>query len=67
MEEKKDKLLLSSTDVADTLGVAEQTLRVWRHRKVGPPYFKLGGTIRYSSFDVDQYLEDSRRFPLNNV
>jgi hypothetical protein len=38
------------------LGVEEGTLTQWRHRRVGPRWYKPEGGIRYDPFDVRAYL-----------
>lgn len=44
---------LTSQEVADLLRLPVATLRAWRHRKVGPPAFKVGKHLRY---DLTQVL-----------
>lgn len=55
-------------DAAAYLGVAPGTLRTWRHRRVGPKSFRLGGRIVYRRRALDDYLDaceaaDSRSNP----
>lgn len=38
------------------LGVAERTLEDWRYRKVGPPFARVGGRVRYQKDRVDRWL-----------
>lgn len=55
-----DKLLFPA-EVAEIIGVDPQLLADWRHRKVGPPYVKLGHrTVRYNPESVSRWL-DSRQ------
>ena len=51
-----DMQLLKSADVARMLSVTKQTLADWRHRKVGPKYYKLPG-VRYKLADIIQWQE----------
>jgi hypothetical protein len=44
--------------VAEYLGdLQPHTLEQWRWRKIGPPYIKAGGRVRYRKSDVDRWLE----------
>jgi hypothetical protein len=51
----------SSRQVAVMLGLPEGTLRSWRATGVGPNWYKLEGSIRYSETDVRKYLDSNRR------
>lgn len=53
--EPVDRLLPIGT-VADRIGVDRTTLRVWRHREVGPPSFKVGGRIVYRESELTAWL-----------
>lgn len=48
---------------AEILGLAEQTLRNYRHIRKGPPYIKMGRSIRYLEADLRAYLEKHRVDP----
>ncbi len=62
----QDTPLLTSQQVADSLGVSEWCLRNWRHLGTkGPKYLKLeGGYIRYRKSDVDDWLKKQQRTPV---
>lgn len=49
--------LLSITQVAETLGVPEASLRYWRHIGTGPASIKVGRHVRYRQADIDAWLE----------
>ncbi len=50
--------LLTPEQTAELLGVAVQTLSVWRSTARYPlPYIKVGRNVRYSRADVQQYLD----------
>ena len=50
--------LLTPEQTAEMLGVAVQTLNVWRSTKRYPlPYVKVGRTVRYRASDVQEYLD----------
>ena len=34
-----------------------QTMGMWRHKGVGPPYIKVGNAVRYKMSDLTEYLE----------
>jgi hypothetical protein len=41
------------------LGVCSSvnTLRSWRFKRVGPPFIKIRGLVRYRLSDIEQFLE----------
>jgi excisionase family DNA binding protein len=50
--------LLTTEQVATRLGLAAQTLRLWRVRSGrGPVFLKLGTRVRYAAEDVNRWLE----------
>jgi len=53
--------LLTEQDVAALTKIAAATLRTNRCRRVGIPYLKLGGSVRYSEQDVLAYIAANRR------
>ena len=56
--------LFNTAQVADLLGIQQQTVRLWRHLGKGPRYVRLGGRygrVLYRVSDVDRWLE-SRTF-----
>ena len=56
--------LLSVQDLADCLAVPVATIYAWRHRRLGPPGFRVGKHVRYRRRDVEDWissrLDDSR-------
>jgi predicted DNA-binding transcriptional regulator AlpA len=57
--------LLTTREVAALLGVRERTVVVWRGRKRGPAWLRLGGNtgrspVRYRESDVLGWLEQQR-------
>lgn len=51
--------LLRPAEAAARIGVAEATLRYWRHVGRGPVSFKLGARrVVYDVADVDRWLEE---------
>lgn len=55
-----ERILLSESEVSKLTGLGVTTLQQWRVRKMGPPYHKLGGAVRYRREDIDLWLERSR-------
>lgn len=53
------KYFLTVSEVAKMFNVSKSTVgRLMDTRKI--PFFKIGGVIRFSKEDVDQYLEDNK-------
>lgn len=55
--------VVNEIQAAEILGRAIQTLRNDRHLRQGPPYIKLGRSIRYSVGDLMDYLDRHRIDP----
>jgi hypothetical protein len=51
-----EERLLTPAEVAGLLGVPVNSLKMWRYRRTGPPWLKLGRHIRYSRRDVEHWL-----------
>lgn len=49
--------LATPKEVAEYLGVKEQTLRLWATRGKGPQWIKVEGVRRYRWSAVERYLE----------
>lgn len=62
---KADKLdrLLNAKDVAKLLGIQPDTLTKWRQQGKGPRHQKLGGTVKYSEKEVQDYLKSLKNQP----
>jgi excisionase family DNA binding protein len=54
---------LGPKQAAHWLGVSVRTLEDWRARGKGPPYFKVGGGVRYSVRELETWLEACRVVP----
>ena len=50
--------LLSVEDLADYLDVPVATIYAWRHRRQGPPGFRVGRHLRFRSSDIERWIED---------
>jgi hypothetical protein len=47
---------LSPADLETLIGIPRKTLANWRSDRVGPPYYRFGGRIRYREADVLLWL-----------
>lgn len=52
--------LLTSQQVADRLGITEDSVRRLRSQKKGPAYINWGNRIRYKPQDVEDWLDANR-------
>lgn len=48
---------LTPQQAAEWTGFAESTLATWRSRGGGPPFRKVGRMIRYSTEELDRFIE----------
>ncbi len=57
--------LLRECDLAERWNTSTRTLQRWRKHQSGPPYVRLGGSIRYRLSDIEAFelrgLYDSNR------
>ncbi|MEV0990633.1 helix-turn-helix domain-containing protein [Streptomyces sp. NPDC049949] len=67
------RAFLGVQDAAEYLGISPKTLYVWRHRRQGPPSFRMGArgrvTYRIDALDAwirEQEQADSRSNPALN-
>ncbi len=47
---------LNNDEAADFLGVKPNTLEVWRTKKKGPKYSKIGSRVLYDVNDLEDYF-----------
>jgi DNA-binding transcriptional MerR regulator len=52
--------LVTTRQLAETLGITPQTLRKWRWSGFGPSFIRLGGRVVYDPADVDAWLSARR-------
>jgi predicted DNA-binding transcriptional regulator AlpA len=48
---------------AGYLALKVNTLNCWRSRREGPPFVKIGGSVRYRLADLDAWADRRRRDP----
>lgn len=51
---------INEEKLSDLTGKSISTLQQDRWRGIGVPYYKIGGSVRYSKTDVQNYLDDVR-------
>jgi hypothetical protein len=49
------KKVLTANEAAFMYGLAPGTLANWRHARVGPKFYKLGGKVAYFIDDLDSW------------
>ena len=54
---------LGPKQAAHWLGVSVRTLEDWRARGEGPPYYKVGGGVRYSIAELEAWFVGRRVVP----
>jgi len=55
---------IDEKEASQIMGVAVQTLRNWRFQGTGPPYFKIGRSVRYRLNEILAFMEERRVGPL---
>jgi len=55
-------VLLNSKDAARLLACDEKTLALWRRRRTGPAYVRLGSRlVRYTPTDLQHWITANKR------
>lgn len=49
------KDFLNQVDLSRRWGIAPRTLEQWRWKGEGPPFIKIGHTVRYRIADIETY------------
>jgi predicted DNA-binding transcriptional regulator AlpA len=47
--------------LAELFGLEDNTLRIWRMRGEGPPFYKIGKSVRYDEERVREFLADREK------
>ncbi len=50
--------LLTVEDLAEYLEVPVATVYAWRHRRQGPPGFRVGRHLRFRWSDVERWIDE---------
>jgi len=62
MMELETKKLMTTQEAAMYLGLNTKTLNNWRYaQKTNLKYIKLGGAIRYSQKDLDDFIAENTK------
>lgn len=48
---------LTTRDAAAHLKLSPQRLEIWRHQGEGPPYLKIGRSVRYDRTQLDAWVQ----------
>ena len=59
--------LVATPKAAEYLGVRPNTLEGWRIRGEGPRYRKIGRLVRYTTDDLDDYINEQARRSTSQV
>jgi predicted DNA-binding transcriptional regulator AlpA len=59
--EKQTAAFFTLDKAALYLGIASNTLYVWRHRRQGPPSFRMGGRVMYRISALDEWVNEQKR------
>ena len=54
---------LDNARAAAFLELQPKTLEIWRTRREGPPFLKIGKIVRYAITDLRAYMEAHRQKP----
>ncbi len=50
------KLMYTSVEAAQLIGLSVNTLNAWRPRNIGPKYFKIRSSVRYHLSDLLDFI-----------
>ncbi|WP_346158720.1 helix-turn-helix domain-containing protein [Streptomyces roseiscleroticus] len=70
-DQAPETAFLNLPKAAEYLGISPNTLYVWRHRRQGPPSFRMGRRVMYRITALDAWVQaqeqaDSRSNPALN-
>ncbi|MFE1174291.1 helix-turn-helix transcriptional regulator [Streptomyces sp. NPDC058773] len=54
--QKHESAFLNLPKAAEYLGLSPNTLYVWRHRRQGPPSFRMGRRVMYRITTLDEWV-----------
>lgn len=58
---------MTDVEVANRLRISASTVRTWRRLKKGPPYHRLGRTVRYRRADLNAWIDAQREESASEV
>lgn len=50
--------LITAKEAAEMLRVTTNVLAIWRYRKKGPPWYKIGGAIMYDRKELIAFRDE---------
>lgn len=56
-EDLSDDALLNEEEAAASLRISVRTLQAWRLKAAGPPFVRVGRTIRYRRGDIKAWIK----------
>lgn len=56
---------LGTAEAAQFLGMSTHQLEIWRMKREGPAFYKVGKSVRYAVVDLHAYMDGLRKEPLN--
>lgn len=56
-----EREIMTPQETADLLRMTTETLRVWRLREQGPPWYQIVGKPRYRRSELLRWLDETRR------
>jgi hypothetical protein len=57
---------LNEKEASKIIGISVGTLRNWRSQRQGPPYYKVGRRVLYSSSDLRRFLNEHQILPFSS-
>ncbi len=63
---KIEEIILTDQEAAKFLSLSASTLRKARIKVEGPPYIKMGRSVRYTMKDLEDWITKHRRHPGNS-
>lgn len=55
-----DAMFIDTNGAAKRFGIPKRTLMLWREKRRGPDYFRLGGKVFYKVEELKIYFEAGR-------
>ncbi len=65
MEDKR--VIMRTSQAAEYIGMKKNTLEVWRCKKKGPKFHKIGRNIVYFKEDLDTYITSQGVHTIDSV
>lgn len=50
-------MFLNVKEAAELIGMKPATLNCWRSSRQGPPYFRMGGRIKYDRLHLENWVK----------